>query len=129
MSTSKDLPKKRLSEVQGTYIECCKCGENTQYVAKLNKDVEYSRAYCTYCKDPGDYIELYNKCFPKNREITYVPPYREITFCTGCSNNSCHCADDGYFCFCGKPAKFRGVNSDGQAVILCEGHHTPTQNG
>jgi hypothetical protein len=55
--------------------------------------------------------------------------YPKITSCTGCDNNSCPCADKGYICNCGKPAEFRGVNSDGQAVILCEGHHTPTQNG
>jgi hypothetical protein len=134
-----DLPQKGLSEeslsdeslrkVQGTYIECRYCGEKTQYVAELNENVEYSRAYCTSCKDPGPYSVLYNKCSRKNREITNVIIYSDITFCTSCPNNSCHCADDGYVCFCGKPAKFRGVNSDGQAVILCEGHHTPTQNG
>ena len=61
MSTPNVLPQEDLSEVQGTYTECRQCGKKTQYVAKLNKDVEYSRAYCTSCGDPGRYIELYNK--------------------------------------------------------------------
>jgi hypothetical protein len=45
MSKSEHSHQEELREVQGTYIECLKCGEKTQYIAKLYTDVKYSRGY------------------------------------------------------------------------------------
>jgi len=60
---------------------------------------------------------------PQNEQT--VP--QNTTSCTGCDNNSCECGDNRYVCFCGKPAELRGVNSDNQAVLLCNEHHTTSQ--
>lgn len=50
-------------EEENTYCKCNVCGaENTQYVAKLNTDTAYKRAYCTNCKNPGPYSVLHEKC-------------------------------------------------------------------